>query len=84
MPEIKQTERVKIYTIQTCSDCQFAKRFFNEHQVSYIDFNCEDNIDYAKEVLELTGKQIVPTIIIQDKVFVGFSENLNEISKLLQ
>ncbi|MNI26730.1 glutaredoxin 3 [compost metagenome] len=83
MPESNQTEPIKIYTIPTCSDCHFAKRYFKEQQVPYTDYNCEENIEYAKEVLELTGKQIVPTIVIHDKVFVGFAENLNEISKLL-
>ncbi|MBP1999985.1 glutaredoxin 3 [Paenibacillus shirakamiensis] len=83
MSEDNQTEPIKIYTIPTCSDCQFAKRYFKERQVPYTDFNCEENIDYVKEVLELTRKQIVPTILIHDKVFVGFAENLIEISKLL-
>ncbi|HBS46925.1 Glutaredoxin-like protein NrdH [compost metagenome] len=84
MLKIDSKTPIKIYTIPTCSDCRFAKRYFNEHQIPYIEFNCEEDVNYAKEVLELTGKQIVPTIVIQDKVFVGFSENLNEISNLLQ
>lgn len=83
MPKIDPKEPIKIYSIPTCSDCQFAKRYFNEHQVPYVDYNCEENIEYVKEVLELTGKQVVPTIVIREKVFVGFAENLNEISKLL-
>jgi glutaredoxin len=83
MPQKSQREPVKIYTIPTCSDCHFAKRYFNEHQVPYIEYNCEENIDYVKEVLDLTGKQIVPTIVVKDKVFVGFAENLKEISEIL-
>ncbi|MFC9774130.1 glutaredoxin family protein [Paenibacillus chitinolyticus] len=84
MLKIDSKAPIKIYTIPTCNDCQFAKRYFNEHQIPYIDFNCEEDVKYAKVVLELTGKRIVPTIVIQNKVFVGFAENLNEISKLLQ
>ncbi|MEK3912331.1 glutaredoxin family protein [Paenibacillus sp. FSL H7-0331] len=84
MSEINQTEPLQIYTIPTCSDCHFAKRYFNEQQIPFIEYNCEEDMKYAKEVLELTGKQIVPTIVIQDKVFVGFAESFNEISKLLQ
>lgn len=84
MPKIDPKEPIIIYSIPTCSDCQFAKRYFNEHQVPYVDYNCEENIEYVKEVLELTGKQVVPTIVIREKVFVGFAENLNEISKLLE
>ncbi|MUT68125.1 glutaredoxin family protein [Paenibacillus sp. NEAU-GSW1] len=76
-------EPVKIYTIPTCSDCNFAKRYFKEHDVPYTDLNCEENAEYPKEVYRLTGKQIVPTIVINDQVFVGFAENVSEISELL-
>ena len=74
---------VKIYTIPTCSDCNYAKRYFKEHGIPYIDLNCEDDPKYPQEVWDLTGKQIVPTLVIDDKVFVGFAENLLEISKLI-
>jgi len=74
---------VKIYTIPTCSDCNYAKRYFKENEMPYIDVNCEEDSKYPEEVWNLTGKQIVPTIVIGDKVFVGFAENLSEISGLL-
>ncbi|MBU5441245.1 glutaredoxin family protein [Paenibacillus sp. MSJ-34] len=76
-------EPVTIYSIPTCSDCNHAKRYFQEHNIAYTDFNCEEDAAYAEEVRNLTGKQIVPTIVIGDKVFVGFAENLVEISELL-
>ncbi|AZS15508.1 glutaredoxin family protein [Paenibacillus lutimineralis] len=74
---------IKIYTIPTCSDCSYAKRFFKENDIPFKDFNCEEDIKYAEEVWNLTGKQIVPTILIDDKVFIGFAENLGEIRDLL-
>ncbi|MEF3309308.1 glutaredoxin family protein [Paenibacillus sp. GYB004] len=77
-------EPVKIYTIPTCSDCNFAKRYFKENDISYTDYNCEEDPKYPEEVWNLTGKQVVPTIVFGDKVFVGFAENLNEISDLLK
>ncbi|XID93798.1 glutaredoxin family protein [Paenibacillaceae bacterium WGS1546] len=77
-------EPVKIYSIPTCSDCNYAKRHFKEHEIAYTDFNCEEDARYAEEVWNLTGKQVVPTIVIGDKVFVGFAENLSEISQLLK
>lgn len=76
-------EPVIIYTIPTCSDCNFAKRYFKENDIHYIDYNCEEDPKYPEEVWNLTGKQVVPTIVIGDKVFVGFAENLNELSSLL-
>lgn len=76
-------ESVKIYTIPTCSDCNFAKRYFEQNDILYTDYNCEEDPKYPEEVWNLTGKQVVPTIVIGNKVFVGFAENLNEISSLL-
>lgn len=77
------SEAVKIYTIPTCSDCHFAKRYLKERNVQYTEYNCEENPAYAEEVRELTGKSIVPTIVINDQVFVGFADNLDEIRKLI-
>lgn len=78
------SESVKIYTIPTCSDCNNAKRYFTEHNVPFKEYNCAENISYAEEVRNLTGKQIVPTIVINDKVFIGFADNFKEISELLR
>lgn len=76
-------EPIKIYTIPTCSDCNYAKRYLNEHQIAYTEYNCEKDITYAEEVMRLTGKQVVPTLVIDGNVFVGFAENLDAIRKLL-
>ncbi|MCC3373621.1 glutaredoxin family protein [Cohnella sp. REN36] len=77
-------EQVKIYTIPSCSDCNFAKRYFKEHQIPFTDFNCEEDVKYAEEVWNLTGKQVVPTLVIGEKVFVGFADHLHEITNLLK
>lgn len=76
-------DQLHIYTIPTCRDCTFAKQYFNENHISFSEFNCENNEAYAREVRELTGKQTVPTIVINDKVFVGFAENLKKIREIL-
>lgn len=78
------TEPLIIYTIPTCSDCNYAKRYFKEHQVPFTEYNCEEDAKYAEEVWNLTGKHIVPTIVIGGKVFVGFAENLEEIRSLIK
>jgi len=77
------TKSIKIYTIPTCSDCNYAKRFFKEKNIPYTDFDCTENVDYEEEVKTLTGKKIVPTIVIDDKVFIGFTDNIKEINELL-
>lgn len=73
---------IKIYTIPTCSDCAFAKRYFGERGLSYTELKCEEEEAYRREVWELTGKQVVPTIVIDGQVFVGFADNLSEIAAL--
>ncbi|WP_458127054.1 glutaredoxin family protein [Paenibacillus sp. Z3-2] len=78
------TESIQIYSIPTCSDCNHAKRYFRERELPYTDYNCEEDAKYAEEVWNLTGKRVVPTIVIGDKVFVGFAENLNEITELVK
>lgn len=75
---------VEIYTIPTCSDCNNAKRYFKEHQVPYTEYNCEEDASYAEKVWKLTGKQIVPTIVIDGKVFIGFAVHFTEIKESLQ
>lgn len=46
----------------TIPDC-FIKNL--QTHLPYVDLNCEENEKYPKEVWDLTGKQNVPTIIIQ-------------------
>ena len=43
-------EPIKIYTIPTCSDCNFAKRYFKENDILYTDYNCEEDPKYPEEV----------------------------------
>lgn len=78
------TEPLKIYTIPTCSDCHHAKRYFKEQEVPYTEYDCTQNPEYPEEVRQLTGKQIVPTIIIGDNVFIGFADNFQEIRELIK
>lgn len=73
---------IKIYTIPTCSDCAFAKRYFNEHGLAFTELKCEEDEAYRREVWELTGRQTVPTIVIDDRVFVGFADHLSDIAAM--
>lgn len=71
---------VKIYTLSTCVHCKAAKKLLNECTVTY-DFIDVDLLagEELKAVLEDVKKFnpecSFPTIIIGDKVVVGFKEN---------
>ena len=73
------TNKVKIYTLSTCSHCKAAKKFLNDNGVNfeYIDVDIlqgaeKDNI--LKEVIRYNPQRSFPTIIIGNKIIVGFRE----------
>ena len=71
---------VKLYSLSTCSHCKSTKKLLSECTVHY-DFVDVDLLegDERKAILEdvkkFNPKCSFPTIIIGDKVIVGFKEN---------
>jgi glutaredoxin len=70
---------VKIYTLSTCSHCRATKRFLDEYKVQYqftdVDLLTGDEREaIIEEVKKINEKCTFPTIIIGDKVIVGFNE----------
>lgn len=70
---------VKIYTLSTCSHCKATKKFLDECAVKY-EFNDvdmlsgEERIAVVEDIKKLNPRCSFPTIIIGDKVIVGFQE----------
>ena len=70
---------VKIYTLSTCSHCKATKRFLNDCKVKY-DFTDvdkttgEERAAILEDVKKWNPKCSFPTIIIGDKVIVGYRE----------
>ena len=71
---------IKIYTLSTCSHCKATKKFLDECQVKY-EFEDVDLVkgEERKAILEDVKKWnpncSFPTIIIGDKVIVGYKED---------
>lgn len=70
---------IEIYSTPTCHFCHVAKDFFNDHSVSFTDYNVADDMDKRKESIELSGQMGVPVISITDEageqtIIVGFNE----------
>lgn len=77
---------IKIYTLSTCSHCKAAKRFLDECTVKYdateVDLlTGKERAAILEEVKKLNPNCSFPTLIIDDKVIVGFKEG--EIRKAL-
>ncbi|MBU4373535.1 MAG: glutaredoxin family protein [Euryarchaeota archaeon] len=66
--------------LSTCVHCSAAKRFSKEHGIEfdYVDVDKLDGRereDIRAEVLKLSGGLRFPTIVIGNKVIVGFYED---------
>ena len=70
---------VKMYTLSTCSHCKATKRFLDECSVKY-EFTDVDLLEGEErkaildDVRKLNPRCSFPTIVIGDKVIVGYQE----------
>lgn len=70
---------VKIYTLSTCIHCKNVKRFLDDCKVRY-EFNDVDLLTGEEreavlaDIRKINAACSFPTIIIGDKVIVGFRE----------
>ena len=72
--------KVKIYTLSTCSHCKAAKKFLNENNVIFDATDVDllqgaDRETVLKEVVQYNPQRSFPTIIIGDKIIIGFKES---------
>jgi glutaredoxin-like protein NrdH len=72
-------EQCKLYSLSTCSHCKSCKRFLGECGVEYeftdVDLLPKEERDTViNEIKEMTSRCAFPTIVIGDKVIVGFKE----------
>ncbi|MCF8566600.1 glutaredoxin family protein [Alicyclobacillus tolerans] len=74
--------RVVVYSSPTCSDCNAGKKFLTEHNIDYVDHDVSQQSE-ADALKKLTGKSIVPTFVINDKILYGFAASREEIEGLL-
>jgi glutaredoxin-like protein NrdH len=70
---------VKMYTLSTCIHCSRAKKFLDECNVRY-DFKDVDLLtgkereEVVEEIRKINADCSFPTILIGDRVIVGFRE----------
>jgi len=77
---MSQQEEVRIYTLSTCSHCRAAKKFLNSRNVEYSFTDVDllqgsERESVIEEVKRYNPRCTFPTIIIGDKVIVGFKED---------
>ncbi len=70
----------KLYSLSTCSHCRSCKKFLGESGVEFeftdVDLLPEDEKKATiEEIKKLTSRCAFPTVIIGEKIIVGFREN---------
>lgn len=73
-------DKIRIYTLSTCSHCRATKKFLNDNQVEYeftdVDLlQGEQRQGAVEEVKRFNPQCTFPTIIIGDRIIVGYKES---------
>ncbi len=74
------SQPVKIFSLSTCSHCKATKKFLGECTIKYefVDVDLlkgEERAAVLEDVKKFNPKCSFPTIIIGEKVIVGYKEN---------
>ena len=77
--ETKSQPEVKIYSLSTCSHCKAAKKFLGECTIKYefVDVDMlegDERRAIIEDVKKFNPRCSFPTVIIGDKVIVGYKE----------
>lgn len=80
MNDENRTSEVTIYSLSTCSHCKAAKKFLGECSIKYefIDVDLldrEERMAILEDVRKFNPRCSFPTIVIGEKVVVGFRED---------
>jgi glutaredoxin-like protein NrdH len=78
-PVFNDDDSVKIYSLTTCSHCRATKKFLSDCTIKYefvdVDlFKGEERKAILADVKKFNPKCSFPTIIIGDKVIIGYRE----------
>lgn len=70
---------VRMYTLSTCSHCKRTKEFFRSQGIEfeYTDVDLltgDERREIVERIRKLNSRVSYPTILIGDKVIVGFQE----------
>ena len=73
------TDTVKMYTLSTCSHCKAAKKFLEDcavvHEFTDVDLlSAQERQSVLDEIRKYNPACSFPTILIGDKIIVGFNE----------
>ena len=82
--------KIEIYTKNICVFCDRAKNFFQHRNLSYVEYNIDENTEELKTMLKRSnGQKKLPQIFIDNYHVGGFDnlidlQNNNQLMKILK
>ena len=64
--------KVTIYSTTWCPSCVSAKRLLDDKGIAYNEVNIEEENISREQLVEITGGNTVPQIVINEKCIGGF------------
>lgn len=64
-------KKIEMYTSDTCIQCKKAKEYFENNNMSFIEYNISSNVDYKRELIK-KGYLSVPVIVVDGQDILGF------------
>ena len=55
---------ITVYSAPWCPDCRIAKRFLQQHNLTFTEIDIESTPGAAEEVIKHTGKRAIPQFVI--------------------
>jgi len=66
--------RVRMYTTEWCGYCVRAKALLDKRGVAYEEIRMDDNPQFRRTLLDMTGRWTVPQIFVDDRPIGGYTE----------
>lgn len=71
----KTAKRVVLYTQPRCGNCVKAKEFLSSMQVAFEERDVAHDREALLELVEVHKSQITPTILVGDRVLIGYDRD---------
>ncbi len=65
-------EPVILYSQPGCSSCTVAKQYLDSRGVSFVEKDIRSDPEFLRELVEDLESRTTPTLVVGDKVVVGF------------
>lgn len=66
------SEKIEVFTTQTCPYCTKIKNWLDENNHNYIEHDVGEDKEQAKRMIQRTGQRGVPQTLIGDEAIIGF------------